>query len=392
MAKKANGEGSIQKYYQNGNYKGWRGTLSIGYDDKGRIKRKQFYGKTKTEVLEKMTKYQYENNIGLIPADDEITLSKWFHTWLFEFRYNDLKPSSFERYESLYRNYIRDSPIGDIKLIDLRTTHLQSYYNDMLQEDKSISIVKTINKVIHTCLESALQQNYIYKNYSKAVILPKESKEESFTVFTVEEQQKFLKAIQGHKYQMGFTLAIGTGLRLGELLGLKWSDIDVVNKTLHVSRTIKAVMLHDKKGNSKRTLLEQSPKTKSSTRTVPIPANIFKGLDKHKKEQRELKMKNRDVYNDQGYIFCDKIGNPLDPRKLPRSFKTVLKKAKIREIKFHSLRHTYATRLFEADVPIKTVQKLMGHTDITTTMNIYTHVMPEQKAKAVEKINELFMI
>ena len=99
---------------------------------------------------------------------------------------------------------------------------------------------------------------------------------------------------------------------------------------------------------------------------------------------------NKEFYNDNDYIFCDDLGNPIDPKKVPRNFKSVLKSANIRDIKYHSLRHTYATRLFEAGVPIKTVQALLGHKDMTTTMNIYTHVMPEQKTQAVDKINSLF--
>ncbi|WP_282804466.1 tyrosine-type recombinase/integrase [Clostridium tetani] len=392
MNKKANGEGSIQKYYQNGKYKGWRGRISIGYDNEGKLKRKQFYGKTKKEVLEKMNEYQYKNNVGLLPSDDKITLQQWFKTWLFEFRINDLKPSSFERYEGIYRKYILNSPIGKMSLSELRAKDIQKYYNSLSNKGISANVVNTINGFLYTCLESALKQNYIPQNYCKLIILPKIIKEDEFTVLTLEEQNIFLNAIQGHKYQTAFTLALGTGLRLGELLGLKWSDIDFNKNTVGISRSIKRITLINYEGERSSQVLEQLPKTKTSIREVPIPSNIIENLEQYREKQLLVKKENKDVYNDNDYIFSDKLGNPLDPKRIPRNFKSILKKAGLKAIKFHSLRHTYATRLFEADVPIKTVQALMGHSDITTTMNIYTHVMPEQKNKAVEKIDGLFKI
>ncbi|MBE6064703.1 tyrosine-type recombinase/integrase [Clostridium cochlearium] len=388
---KANGEGTIYTEKRNGkNY--YRGQISLGYDDKGKLIRKSFSSYSKQEVIQKMNEYQYKNNVGILPSDDKITLQQWFKTWLYEFRVNDLKPSSFERYEGIYRKYILNSPIGKITLSELRAKDLQAYYNTLSSNGISANVINTINGFLYTCLESALKQNYIPKNYCKLVILPKVIKEDKFTVFTLEEQDIFLNAIQGNKYEVAFKLALGTGIRLGELLGLKWSDIDFKNNTVSISRAIKRVTLIDDNGKRSSQILEQLPKTKTSIREIPIPSTIIEALKQHQDKQLLIKKENKDLYNDNDYIFCDKLGNPLDPKRMPRNFKSILKKAGLKDIKFHSLRHTYATRLFEVGVPIKTVQALMGHSDITTTMNIYTHVMPEQKAKAVEKIDNLFKI
>ncbi|RXM57316.1 tyrosine-type recombinase/integrase [Clostridium tetani] len=388
---KANGEGTIYTEKRNGkNY--YRGQISLGYDDKGKLIRKSFSGYSKQEVIKKMNEYQYKNNVGLLPSNDKITLQQWFKTWLFEFRINDLKPSSFERYEGIYRKYILNSPIGKMSLSELRAKDIQKYYNSLSNKGISANVVNTINGFLYTCLESSLKQNYIPQNYCKLIILPKIIKEDEFTVLTLEEQNIFLNAIQGHKYQAAFTLALGTGLRLGELLGLKWSDIDFNKNTVGISRSIKRITLINDEGERNSQVLEQLPKTKTSIREVPIPSNIIENLKQYREKQLLVKKENKDVYNDNDYIFSDKLGNPLDPKRIPRNFKSILKKTGLKDIKFHSLRHTYATRLFEADVPIKTVQALMGHSDITTTMNIYTHVMPEQKNKAVEKIDKLFKI
>jgi integrase len=392
---KANGEGTVYQEQRNGRPY-YRAQVSVGYDEKGRVKRKSFSGYSKKDVLKRMREYQHKNDSGQLPADDKLTLAQWFHTWLFDFRIHDMKPSTFERYEGIYRNYIEDTPVGDIRLAELRASHLQGYFNNLLENGKSADVAHTIKRFLGTCLIEAERQKYIPVNYCKSVRLPKQTTDETedegeITALTKDEQTTLIKSIQGHKYEMAMLLALATGVRLGELLALKWPDINFTNGNLHVTRSIKRVTLIDKDGNRTGKIIEQSPKTKSSIRTVPIPVNIIAKLKQHKKKQLEVKFEKGEFYNDSGYIFCNEFGNPEDTKKIPRNFKSALKRAGIRDMKFHALRHTYCTRLFEAEVPIKTVQILMGHKRIETTMNIYTHVMAEQKDLAAEKINALFV-
>ena len=384
---KANGEGTI---YQKSNGD-WRGQLPIGYNDNGTIKRKSFTGKTKKEVLDKIDKYKFEEN-GEMPADKDITLQKWFYTWLFEFRVNDLKPSSMERYEGIYRNYIKYKSIGKKTLVSLRAAEIQKYYNKLKDEDEtSAYTIRTINKVLKASLNAAIKQGYIEKNYCDSVTLPKIQKKNDIVVFTKDEQKKLLDYLHNHELRMLVIMALGTGLRQGELLALKWSDIDFNNKLVSVSKSVKLVYLVNKDEEKRQSkILEQSPKTESSIRTVPIPTNILEEL-KLLKDDQDSKL-NDELYINHDIVFSDSTGNYLDSRYLQKRYTKLLKNAQIEYKKFHALRHTYATRLFEAGIPIKTVQVLMGHSDIKTTMNIYTHVMPEEKTKAVEKINSLFEI
>lgn len=384
---KANGEGTIYKFTKN-NKTYYRGMLSVGYDENGKLIRKSFTGAKKQDVVNKMAEYKAKNNNGLLPSDDKITLQQWFHTWLFDFRINDLKPSSLERYEGIYRNYIYNSPIGKKALTNLRAADIQSYYNALTSSGKSPSNIRMINKALKASLNEALKQNYIVKNYCDSITLPKVSKSEDIVVFTKEEQKDLILYLNRHKLKMLIVMALGTGLRQGELLALKWSDIDFANNTVSVSKSIKLVYIVDKDGNRKSSILEQTPKTKSSIRTIPVPSNIIDELKLYKKEQE--KKSESELYKDNDIIFADDTGNYLDSRYLSKRYTKLLKEAEIDYKKFHSLRHTYATRLFETGIPIKTVQVLMGHSDIKTTMNIYTHVMPEEKTKAVEKLNSLF--
>lgn len=384
---KANGEGTIYKFTKN-NKTYYRGMLSIGYDEDGKLIRKSFTGSKKQDVVNKMAEYKAKNNAGLLPSNDKITLQQWFYTWLFNFRINDLKPSSLERYEGIYRNYIKTSPIGKKTLSNLRATDIQNYYNALSSSGKSANVIKTLNKALKASLNEAVKQSYIVKNYCDSVTLPKVEKKDEVTIFTLEEQEFLIKSLDGHKLKMLIVMALGTGLRQGELLALKWSDIDFDNNTVSVNKSIKLVYLVSKDGSRNSSILEQTPKTKSSIRTIPVPSNIVDELKLYKEEQ-EKNSKN-ELYENNDIVFADDTGNYLDSRYLSKRYTKLLKDAKIDYKKFHSLRHTYATRLFEAGIPIKTVQVLMGHSDIKTTMNIYTHVMPEEKTKAVEKINNLF--
>lgn len=308
--KKANGEGSINRYKN-----GWRGTITIGRDKEGKLIRKQFYGKTKLETVTKMNEYKQLHNRGLLPSDDKITLGQWFKIWLFEYRNNDLKTSSFERYESIYRLYIEGSQIFNIKLKYLRTSHLQNYYNILVSEfDKSVDTVKTINKHLKTCLNKAMKENYIPKNYCTLVTLPKKEKvkQDSITFFTLEEQIKFTESLEGHRLKAFFFLALGTGLRLCELMALTWEDIDFINNNVSVDKNLKTVKLFSDDGSYKYETIIQSPKTVNSIRTVPIPKKIVKVLKDHLTEQKKEKIKVRNAYIDNNLVFCTPLGTYLD--------------------------------------------------------------------------------
>ncbi|MCR8746210.1 tyrosine-type recombinase/integrase [Romboutsia lituseburensis] len=388
--KRANGEGTIVKNIRNGVQKGWRASIMIGYDDNGKQVRKQFTGKTQSDVKKKLEEYKKEMLLGTISTDDKITLSEWYYTWLYDYRMEDLKPKSFEKYEGIYRNYIKDSELGKVKLKDLRATHIQRYYNKLQKQDnKPPSTIKGLNTRLKPCLGEAEKQGYIQKNYCKMVTLPKDDTKKDIKVLSQQDQQRFIQAIQGHKLEILFLIALSTGLRLGELLGLKWSDININTGMLTVNRTLSRVK-NQVTGNYE--IIEQIPKTKNSNRVIPIPTNILTKLKEHKKVQGKQRLFVGEAYINNNYVFTDDIGNPIDDKRPGRNLKTILTKLDIEPIKFHALRHTYATRLFENNVPPKTVQVLMGHYDISITMDIYTHVMEDTKLEAVEKLNNIFVI
>lgn len=385
--KRANGEGSISKYKN-----GWRSRIMIGYNEDGKPIRKEFYGKTQKEAKEKLETFKKQYLMQHIAIDDKTTLEQWFYTYIFEYKQGKIKPSSFERYEGIYRKYILNSELGKTKLTKLNITTIQKYYNTLLSKGVTPSTIKSINQYLKPCLGEAEKQDYIHKNYAKMIDLPNVKKEEKLEILTLEQQKLFLQAIECHKLQTLFLVALGTGLRLGEILGLKWSDIDFNNSNLSVKRTLKRVSFISKDLSKEYKVIEQEPKTSNSYRTVPIPKDVLSKLKEHKKIQNGQILKAGEMYKNNNYVFCNELGYPLDSKKPTRNLQSVLKKIGIEPIKFHGLRKTYATRLFEANVAPKTVQSLMGHSDIAITMNIYTQVMEEVKNQAVDKINSIFSL
>lgn len=390
---KANGEGSIWVEMRNGKPY-YRGAFIVGTKADGSPDRKQFSSSKKQNVVNAMAEYKTLLNKGLTSNDDKITVTDYFHKWLFEYRKNDLRETTFTKYDSIYRNHIRSSPIGNIKLVDLRKDSLQSHYNALADQGTPLSVIKTINKHLGTCLEQAYKDSIIPRNYCRMVTLPKEQskpKDEEIKFFTLQEQQLFIASLEQHRNRALFVTAFGAGLRIGELMALIWSNVNIKTKTLTINKAISHLSVVDKK-TGKRTwsTIEHDPKTITSFRTVPLPDAVFDELMLHRNRQNKDKEKLGEFYIDNDLVFATETGNFIDTRNLTRSYERALAKANIPYKNFHSMRHTYATRLFEKDVPIKTVQVLMGHKDISTTMNIYTHVIPEKKSNEVQCLNDIF--
>lgn len=381
-------------YSKNGNDY-FRVTVSMGRNSDGKLIRKEFYGKSKKEAESKRDEYLSGVKNGLSIDYKEIVLGKLIHSWLFEIVRvsNKIKPSTFQRYEGIYRNYIENCELYGMKICDLKAIQLQRYYNDLYKNGKSSNIIKNLNKLFKVFFNYALDEDYILKNpcVGKKLVIPGEDKiqEREVEVFTNEEIETLKNHLNGYRHKLLILLALGTGLRQGELLGLKWSDIDTKNSELKVERSIKQVNIIAEDGSKEYKTIIQTPKSKNSVRTVPIPSSLLPLLAEHENRQKLEQLKAGTSYEKSDFIFTTELGQNIDARNLLRSFSRLLKQASIPHRKFHALRHTYATKLFEADVPLKTVQMLLGHSDISITGNIYTHVMPKEKTAAAEKLNSL---
>ncbi|KHD34205.1 recombinase XerC [Clostridium acetobutylicum] len=387
MASKTNCIKNGKEYY--------RTTVTIGRDANGKLIRKEFYGKNKKEAEEK--KNLYLNNIknGLNTDYANVILGELMYIWLFEVVRvsSNIKPSTFNRYEGIYRNYIKDSDIYGIKLMDIKQLTLQRYYNKLYNSGKSSNVIKNLNKLLKSFFYYEVDEGYLVKNpCGKRLVIPGEQKvsNKEIEVFSDSEIKTLIKALNGNNLKGLILIALGTGLRRGELLALKWSNLDEKSLTLNIEKSISQISVIDKDGKRKYKTIEQTPKTINSIRKVPIPKNIMHVFEEQKILQKKNKLKAGTSYEDSDYIFTTENGKILNGRNVLRAYERILKNAGIKYKKFHALRHTYATKLFERGEDLKTVQMLLGHSDISITSNIYTHVMPEKKISAAEKLNDLF--
>lgn len=359
-------------------------------------KPKDLYAKTEKELKEKIKKLTHELDHNI--QSNKNNFGVFFSEWLFDIKFMEIKPSTKSKYESVYRTHIKDSEISDIKIKELTSKDVQIYYNNLIKKGNSATLVKTIHKLIAPCIRYAYNNDFIIKNFTGSLIVPKETekdklnKKDSVIPFTLKEQKKFITGAKGNKFEVLFITALNSGLREGELLALTWNDINSKEKYINVNKNLGVATDVSKDGRGESVLEVQTPKTKKGIRKVSIPNLLIDILKKYKKEQLKSRMELANKYTNNNLVFCDEYGNYLTRDKVTYQFKKILKETKIKDRKFHDLRHTYATRLFELGEQARTVQELLGHSDVSVTLNTYTHVLDDVKEKAVSKLDKLFNI
>lgn len=401
MAKKSSAEGQPKKRRRKG-----EGTI-IELDDgtfmaqisikdprTGARKRPTVYGKTNREIQKKLLKLRAdaENGINLIP--EKITLNDWMSHWLENYARLDKREVTWRAYELNFTNHIKDSFIGKKLLLKLTTSDLQMFYKDKLEGGRlkkskrpeitglSVGTVRKLHNIISASLSQAEEENLIRSNIAKAVKLPsaKENQKE-MTPLTEKQIGLFLDSINNDRYRPAYFLELGTGMRKSELLGLKWSDIDFVNGTLSIKRALVRLV------NGKVVL--GPPKTKKSMRTISIPATALECLKQHKVNQENEKERNKDIYNDQNFVFAIKLGRWVDPHVFYRDFCNKLERINMPHVSFHTLRHSVATVLLEKGVNLKIISDLLGHASVAITGDIYSHVTPKAKQDTADLLDKV---
>lgn len=375
MAKKTNFVTNGKEYY--------RVSKTIGHKADGTPIRKFFYGNGIKEANEKADEYMNKLKNGLVKNFESISIQELMHTWLFDFLHNSskLKPSTFQRYEGVYRNYIKDSEISGLKVHNTNLIQLQMHYNKLSKEGYTYSQIETLNKVLKVFFNWAIVNGYALKNPclnveikgNKSEIINNKIKD--VEILTEQEIEIIKDYIKGTDYELLFLLDLATGLRQGELLALDWENIDINKKEIKIDRSVKEVYIYDDEDNKHIETVFQTPKTLTSFRIIPIPEIIIDYLLTYK--------------NKKGLIFHDEKGNALKGKNVSTQWAKILKTCNIPHKKFHSIRHTYGSMLLKNGVDIETVGELMGHSAISITQ-IYLHSTENQKQDAVNKLNHLF--
>lgn len=374
MAKKTNTKINGIDYY--------RIRKVIGHSASGEKILKNFYGENKKEAEEKADKYINDINNGLIVDFENYTVSELMHSWLFDFLHNSskIKPSTFQRYESIYRNYIKDSMIAGNKLVKTKSLQLQKFYNELSKKGYSYSQINTLNTVLKVFFNWCIDNDYILKNPCTKISIKGNkndiinSQRKDVEILTEKEIKTIKEHVKGSDFELIFLLDLATGLRQGELLALDWEHINLKDKTLKVEKSVKEVYVYDDENTKHIETIFQTPKTLNSFRTVPIPNALVDIL--------------KTIPNKSGLLFADKDNEPLKGKNVSTQWAKILKECKIPHKKFHSIRHTYASMLLKKGVDIESVAELMGHSAISITQ-IYLHSSSKSKNKSVNKLNSI---
>lgn len=301
--------------------------------------------------------------------NENITYNNILDFWLKS--KSDLKIQSLLNYENLINKYLTNS-LGKLKIIDIKCIDIENLFTELKNKSIAISTRKTLIYLIRSSL------NYAYNNgYSDYIDISNiKFKLPNKTIFVLsKEEQNILENKLKNKSNIRKTcllLCLYTGLRVGEVCGLKWGDIDFSNKSLTIKRTIERIKNKDKNIKSKTILIESTPKSDASNRIIPIPEFMIRLLNDYK--------------NNKGYFILSNSEKLYDPRQFESFYSRILKSCNIPPNKFHTLRHTFATRCIESKMDIKTLSEILGHSQVETTLKLYVHPSYEMKKTSLENL------
>jgi integrase len=359
---------------------------------------------TSKEAEQFKKKIEYEASIGLCIDISRMTVAEYLDYWL-KFHKKNLEPKTLASYNCEIKNHIKPH-LGNLKLIKLAPLHLENYYYFLLEEGKvnlierqdstgrmkdriekmrkegkaglSVTTVRYHHRIIHKALNQALKWQMVPRNAADAVEPPKIVKKE-IEHMKKDQVNKFIECIKGSSDYPVIAAAIFTGMRQGELLGLKWENVDFDAGIIHVKEQLQ--YLPD------RGYFFKPPK-QHSVRDIPMPLPLGYILRQVKKEQERLKEIYKTDYQNDDLVFCNLDGQPMDGTGLTKRFQKLLKDNGFPKIRFHALRHTFATMCRAAGMEIADIQDLLGHADISTTKNMYTHIEIDTLKKAMDKFTQ----
>ena len=388
VPKRERGDGCIYKRKDDT----WTARIQIGTKADGKPKIKAFYGKSEAEVKRKLKAFKQDIR-NLSSADiKKVTLEVYILNWLNSYKINTLKSSSFDRLERTVQNQIIPE-LGYLQIATIVPDDIQRFLNKLYRDENSHSVVKKAYNALNGCMEHAVIKGDIVKNPMLGVNMIPESKFHTRQIsFLTEDEVKLLKQELNRTYKNGkpiyvyadaYILILNTGLRMGEALGLKWSDINFEDRTVHIQRNISMIVNRSREDGEPKYILkiEESVKTKSGNRVVPLNSNAILALNNLKK-------------NNMGeFVITNTQGKIVPPHNFERTFKRALSNCGIeKDGGVHMLRHTFATLLLRrqsGDMDIKTLSKILGHRDTAITYNTYIHVIGEQKRCLVDKLDNI---
>jgi integrase len=341
-------------------------------------KRKLIYGRKYEEVEKKLAEARGDAARGFVFDADNLKLGEYLDRWLTDSVADTVRPTTFERYEQIVRVHVRPA-LGNLKLKNVTPAHVRGLYREKLEVGLSPRTVRYIHATLHKALKQAIADGLIPRNATEAVKPPQVRKEE-IRPLTAEQVKILFEAVRDDRLESLYILAVHTGLRQGELLGLKWGDVDLEAGTLQVRRTLTTA-----KGGP----VLRAPKTKASRRTVKLSPTALEALRSHLERQLGEIDQAGVLWRENGLIFASESGEPLKRHYIKtHRFMPLLKRAGLPQIRFHDLRHTCATLLLTKNVNPKVVSEMLGHATIAITLDTYSHVLPNMQSEAAQAMED----
>lgn len=371
--RRGHNEGSV---YQRADGR-WTAEITVR-DASGKRKRVKRSARTKTEAREMVKELQDLQSAGVDLTIGNLPLSKYLDRWLRDSAKPSVRQKTFDNYESILFHRVIPR-IGGTKLSKVTPALLQQLYTDLSETGLSNRSVHNTHRVLHRAFGQAVKWGLIQRNPCVATDPPRPKRTEMKTL-TREQVATLLDGSSDERNHAIYLLAVTTGLRRGELLGLRWSDIDLEGRRLFVRRALQ---------QTRNGLEFVEPKTSMSRRTVMLAPDTVTGLREHRRHQAEERLSLGPAWSDNELVFPNSIGHPSDPGAVSNGFQKLLKRLDLPRIRFHDLRHTCASLLLQAGTHPKIVQEMLGHSTITLTLDTYSHSIPTMHTEAADTMQSI---
>lgn len=384
------GDGSLRKL-ENGK---WEGRYSY-IDREGNRRQPQITADTWNEakaklkaLIDKIEEEQRQADNPDFVERNNILFKEWLDVWLDEILPNSVAPATLESYYRNVEQYVKPE-LGGYYLQKITSDQIQKLINKCRKErnHKPWTLTK-LKMVISSAFNDAMEQTPPLVKYNPCVgVKTPTIQKTDVRALTKEEQDIFVDAVKGTRLETLFLTALATGMRRGELIALTWDCVDFDKRQIFVKGSVSCVR---DPATGKMNLQYGSPKTKTSRRKVPVIASLIPVLQAHHAEQQAVREQAGSAWNEKNLVFCSVVGNWLEPRRIRSNLNDVIAAAGMEHFSFHSLRHTFATRMLEKEVPAKVVSEILGHRDVKTTLDIYSQVFDTTAHEQAAKLNDLF--
>jgi len=319
---------------------------------------------------------------GTFVEPNRLTVADYLEQWLANYARSNVAAKTFERYADIVRSHLIPA-FGSVLLLKLQPLTIQDYYTNALASGRkrggglSKQTVLHHHRVLREAMNRAVKWRLLVRNPVDAVEPPKPDHKD-IRALTEQETAKLLECARSSKAYTMIFLAVTTGMRRGELLGLRWKDVDLAKASLSVRQSL---------DQTKAGLAFKQPKTAKGRRTIALPSLAVEGLRAHKTDQAKIRLMMGAGFSDQGLVFCNPDGSPYPPDSLTATFRSLCRRTGFTGVRLHDLRHTHATQLLRQGVHPKIVSERLGHATVSITLDIYSHVLPGMQEDAAIKVD-----